>query len=196
MRGVKKDYYQILGVPRRADQDTIHKRFLELSDELEMIRTMDPWFPLEESILELTKAYQVLSDPSLREAYDKSLDFNIVILDKDIDKTELADISFEYKKHFLKNYDELVARFDHFKNELNTSLYIIKSTSIFLIFALISSAFFTYAFYQYIKFLSPVIFRKLSSLTIVFFVSMIVIQYFIFKKFWQDKKLHRKKTNT
>ncbi len=62
------DYYQILGVPRDADQQTIKKAFKHLAMKVHPDRNKAP--DAEARFKELAEAYAVLSDPKKRVAYD------------------------------------------------------------------------------------------------------------------------------
>jgi DnaJ-class molecular chaperone len=66
---VKRDYYEVLGVPRDADEETIKRAFQTLARD---------WHPetadapgAEASFRELAEAYSVLSRPEWRVAYDR-----------------------------------------------------------------------------------------------------------------------------
>ena len=63
-----RDYYDILGVPRGASDDDIKRAFRKLAQQ---------WHPdvnttaeADERFKEINEAYQVLSDPQRRQAYD------------------------------------------------------------------------------------------------------------------------------
>jgi molecular chaperone DnaJ len=65
-----KDYYEILGVARDADQDTIKKAFRKLARETHP--DANPGDPSAEvRFREIAEAYEVLSDPSKRARYDR-----------------------------------------------------------------------------------------------------------------------------
>lgn len=67
---VKRDYYEILGVKRDADQDTIKKAYRKLAKKYHPDTNKgDP--RAEESFKEATEAYAVLSDPEKRKQYDR-----------------------------------------------------------------------------------------------------------------------------
>src|SRR6202035_4962491 len=63
------DYYEVLGVPRDADQDTIRRAYRKLAREYHPDLNSDS--DAEESFKELGEAYEVLSDADKRERYDR-----------------------------------------------------------------------------------------------------------------------------
>jgi molecular chaperone DnaJ len=65
-----RDYYEILGVSRDADDATIKKAFRRLARELHPdVNRHDP--NAEEKFKEAAEAYEVLSDPERRATYDR-----------------------------------------------------------------------------------------------------------------------------
>jgi molecular chaperone DnaJ len=65
-----RDYYDILGVTRDADETTIKKSFRRLARELHPdVNSHDP--QAEEKFKEAAEAYEVLSDPDRRATYDR-----------------------------------------------------------------------------------------------------------------------------
>ncbi len=64
------NYYDILGIPRNATQGEIKKKFRELAKKTHPDKTKED---SEEAMVELNKAYEVLSDKESREKYDKYL---------------------------------------------------------------------------------------------------------------------------
>ena len=64
------NYYKILGVPRDATQKEIKKKFRELAKKIHPDKTKED---SEEEMVELNKAYEVLSDEKSREKYDRYL---------------------------------------------------------------------------------------------------------------------------
>jgi molecular chaperone DnaJ len=65
-----RDYYEILGVSRDADDGTIKKAFRRLALELHPDRNRDDPHA-EEKFKEAAEAYEVLSDPERRATYDR-----------------------------------------------------------------------------------------------------------------------------
>jgi curved DNA-binding protein len=63
------DYYEVLGVPRDADQDAIRRAYRKLAREYHPDVNSDS--DAEERFKELGEAYEVLSDADKRERYDR-----------------------------------------------------------------------------------------------------------------------------
>ena len=67
---VPRDYYDVLGVPRSADEAEIKKAFRRLARELHPdVNRSDP--SAEDKFKEAAEAYEVLSDPERRATYDR-----------------------------------------------------------------------------------------------------------------------------
>lgn len=65
----KKDYYEILGVPRDATQEDIRKAFRKLALKWHPDRNKSP--EAEEKFKEINEAYTALSNPEKRKQYDR-----------------------------------------------------------------------------------------------------------------------------
>ena len=64
-----RDYYEVLGVPRDADEAAVKKAFRRLARELHPdVNAHDP--DAEAKFKEAAEAYEVLSDPDRRQQYD------------------------------------------------------------------------------------------------------------------------------
>ncbi|MEM3373046.1 MAG: DnaJ domain-containing protein [Candidatus Anstonellales archaeon] len=64
----KRDYYEVLGVPRNATQEEIKKAYRRLAMQYHPDRNKSP--EAEQKFKEINEAYAVLSDPEKRKAYD------------------------------------------------------------------------------------------------------------------------------
>ena len=69
MAAAQRDYYEVLGVPRDADQKKIKGAFRRLARKYHPDRSTEP--DTETRFREITEAYGVLSDPAKRAAYDR-----------------------------------------------------------------------------------------------------------------------------
>ena len=67
---MKRDYYEVLGVPRNADTDTIKKAYRQAALKYHPDRNPDDP-EAEEKFKQATEAYEVLRDPELRGLYDR-----------------------------------------------------------------------------------------------------------------------------
>src|ERR687885_1629240 len=65
----KRDYYEVLGVGRSANEDEIKKAYRKLALQFHPDRNKAP--EATERFKEATEAYQVLSDAEKRSAYDR-----------------------------------------------------------------------------------------------------------------------------
>lgn len=66
----QRDYYEILGVPREADQDTIKKAYRKLAMQFHPDKNPGN-AEAEEKFKEAAGAYEILSDPQKRAQYDR-----------------------------------------------------------------------------------------------------------------------------
>lgn len=69
MADAKRDYYEVLGVARDADDATIKRAFKRLAIKYHPDHNKDP--DAGDKFREINEAYQVLSDPQKRQAYDQ-----------------------------------------------------------------------------------------------------------------------------
>lgn len=65
----KRDYYEVLGVPKGANQEDIKRAFRKLAMQYHPDRNKDTG--AEARFKEIGEAYEVLSDPEKRQAYDR-----------------------------------------------------------------------------------------------------------------------------
>lgn len=66
----KRDYYEVLGVDKKADESTIKKAFRRLAKKYHPDTNAGD-AKAEEKFKEITEAYDVLSDKEKRKLYDQ-----------------------------------------------------------------------------------------------------------------------------
>ncbi len=72
----KRDYYEVLGVPKDASDDVIRKAYKKLAIKWHPDKHVDDKKEAEEKFKEISEAYSVLSDPKKKREYDTGgLDF-------------------------------------------------------------------------------------------------------------------------
>ncbi|SFV63748.1 Chaperone protein DnaJ [hydrothermal vent metagenome] len=67
----QRDYYEVLGVDKNADDSKIKKAYKRLAMKLHPDRNKDNKEESEKKFKEVQKAYAILSDPQKRQAYDQ-----------------------------------------------------------------------------------------------------------------------------
>jgi len=67
----KRDYYDVLGVPRTASPDEVKSAYRRLAKEYHPDRNPDNRSEAEEKFKELSEAYEVLADADKRKLYDQ-----------------------------------------------------------------------------------------------------------------------------
>jgi len=67
----KRDYYEILGVPRDASLEDIKKAYRQLALKYHPDKNPDNHKEAEEKFKEIGEAYKILSDPEKRQIYDQ-----------------------------------------------------------------------------------------------------------------------------
>ena len=70
MSSDKKDYYEVLGVPKDATEEQIRKAYKKLAIRWHPDKNPDNQKEAEEKFKEIGEAYSVLSDPQKRNEYD------------------------------------------------------------------------------------------------------------------------------
>ena len=70
MSGIKKDYYEVLDVPKDATEDVILKAYKKLAIKWLPNKHVDDEKEAEEKFKEISEAYSVLSDPKKKREYD------------------------------------------------------------------------------------------------------------------------------
>jgi len=68
---MKRDYYEVLGVARKASDDEIKKAYRKLALKYHPDKNPEGRAEAEERFKELVEAYQVLSEPERRSLYDR-----------------------------------------------------------------------------------------------------------------------------
>ena len=108
MAGEKKDYYEILGVPRNASKEDVKKAFRSLALKYHPDRNKSP--DAEEKVKEISEAYAVLSDDEKRRIYDNYGEEGIrgKYTQEDIFNTRFRDI---FRDFGFGDFDDLFSRF-------------------------------------------------------------------------------------
>ena len=70
MSSGKKDYYEVLGVPKDASDDVIRRAYKKLAIKWHPDKHVDDKKEAEEKFKEISEAYSVLSDPKKKREYD------------------------------------------------------------------------------------------------------------------------------
>ncbi len=89
-----RNHYELLGIPSSADDDALRKAFHKLSKELHPDTTLLPEREAAQRFQQVCEAYELLTDPILRKAYD------INLTEKDLK----AKIFQSKSDVFLRNY--------------------------------------------------------------------------------------------
>lgn len=110
METVYKDYYKILGIPRDATPEKIKKAYRELVKKYhpDISRNKET----EEMLKIINEAYKTLSNPKLREQYDKQLKPNL-------EKVEESIIS-KVIKGITKNINIVVSEIQRVLEEISS----------------------------------------------------------------------------
>ncbi|MFW6150266.1 MAG: molecular chaperone DnaJ [Chloroflexota bacterium] len=67
---IKRDYYEVLGLPRNASHEEVRRAFRRLAFQYHPDRNRDA--EASDRFKEINEAYQILSDPTKRAQYDRS----------------------------------------------------------------------------------------------------------------------------
>src|ERR1700752_1103477 len=70
MAGTKRDYYEILGVERKADDEEIKRAYRRLAMQYHPDRNVGDK-EAEDKFKEAAEAYEILRDPDKRQRYDR-----------------------------------------------------------------------------------------------------------------------------
>lgn len=184
--GIATNHYETLGLPRTASALQIQTCY---RDAIALLQISPQGIDRQEEILDLTRAYSVLSNPEQRSRYDRTLDFDVVVLDKDIDKTDLADESLKYKKFCSLHYDDVLSKFNYFKSEMNLTLWIIKVISIFFFLNFLGTITVLYFLYKTLDHSDPLwlnryLIQGIREHTFLMFLGMVVLNFWIFNYLW------------
>ena len=68
---MKRDYYEVLGVTRTADDDELKRAYRKLALKYHPDKNPDSRLEAEERFKEISEAYQILCDPQRRAQYDR-----------------------------------------------------------------------------------------------------------------------------
>ena len=95
----KKDYYEVLGVPKDASEDVIRRAYKKLAIKWHPDKHVDDKKEAEEKFKEISEAYSVLSDPKKKREYDTGgFDFDFGDFDN-FDPFAMFERFFGHRKH-------------------------------------------------------------------------------------------------
>ena len=98
MSSEKKDYYEVLGVPKDATEEQIRKAYKKLALRWHPDKNPDNRKQAEEKFKEIGEAYSVLSDPKKRNEYDNG-GFSFADFGFDDDFNPMEIFKSFFKKH-------------------------------------------------------------------------------------------------
>ncbi|TGN08394.1 DnaJ domain-containing protein [Leptospira ilyithenensis] len=125
-------YYETLCVSRTAKQEEIISQYEDLKGFWVSLLPKVP-FEAETKLIELTRAFQVLNNPDNRKHYDESLDFDFVLLDGKTKDPEMEEAYSVYRATHGKTYIEILTEFSRFKEELGDTLWMLKTSTLYLL---------------------------------------------------------------
>ena len=109
LAGISESYYDILGVPRTANDDQIKKAFKKLSLKYHPDRNVNDRENAQKVFSKIATAYDVLSDAGKRKVYDQ--------------RGEAGVSDFEQQKANEKNYQEMYGQYWKPRKQVYESLY-------------------------------------------------------------------------
>ncbi|EMI72508.1 hypothetical protein [Leptospira noguchii] len=183
----KPNYYQLLEVPRNSDLEKIEFAFKKYLEKLES----DPWNPSRELDREEgIRAYLTLSFPEVREEYDKTLNYEFLLLDATKVPEEFESFYNVQKLSEGEETKEFYSRFLEFKRDLETTLKNLRITVLFFLsaFSLLTIFALFMALAQKNHFLSPNLELFYRKWGILCSSGILFLGYAIFRKILSSKK--------
>lgn len=126
---MKKNYYEILEVDKKASPEIIKKSYSTLAKKYHPdLQPEDMKQDAEEKFKLINEAYEVLSDPEKRKNYDTSLSENIISKEEYdslyIENQKLKNIINQMQKRYLQDnyelYDEKKETYDNMYDNQNS----------------------------------------------------------------------------
>ncbi len=93
----KRDYYDVLGIPRDASKEDVKKAYRRLAKQYHPDMNRDDPKEAEEKFKEISEAYEVLMDPQKRSAYDRFGHEGV--------SPAFGPQGFDFSKHFTRTDD-------------------------------------------------------------------------------------------
>ncbi|AVV51115.1 J domain-containing protein [Leptospira santarosai] len=184
---IKPDYYRLLDVSRNSDSAKIESAYRNYLEKLES----DPWNPSRELDREEgTRAYLTLSSPESREEYDKTLNYEFLLLDTTKIPEEFESFYNVQKLSEEEETKEFYSRFLEFKKDLETTLKNLRITVLFFLSAFLFLTIFalSMALAQKNGFLSPDVELFYRKWGILYSTGILFSGYAIFRKILNTKK--------
>ncbi len=191
----KENYYDLLQVSKSASTADIESQYQALVSYWRSIPPLLSPSIVQTKLLELTQAFHTLKSPDLRESYDESLDFDFVLIDGKVKDPEMEDAYQIYLDKRARDYHSVMNEFSVFKEELGDSLWILKSTTIFLLFSLLLYSVFYIGYSWFSESWDWIgnVQSKVNQFAIPVYLGFVTFGFYLFRTIYQIPKIRSRK---